>query len=169
MSSSELTASFTPHLTRMNAGTAAQMPPANAPAPNIAAMPSQPGRCCPTPRPTQVAATAPNRSWPSAPMFQMRARKQIARPAPIRVSGTAFVRVSLKPYQLPKEPAAIFVIAVTGETPITRKSRHPSDRPARMESTIVVPTRTDDGWESASRRHFDVNIATPRSWQARRP
>jgi len=44
-----------------------------------------------------VAANAPIKSWPSAPIFQRRIRKAMETPSPARINGVALMVVSDQP------------------------------------------------------------------------
>ena len=46
-----------------------------------------------TPKPSQVATTAPPTHWPAAPMLNRPARNAIATDNPVRISGVAWAQV----------------------------------------------------------------------------
>ena len=109
-----------------SAGIAAHSPPPIAPATTIAGSTSRLSVLW-KPSATPVAATAPIRNWPSAPMFHTFARKPTASPTAISISGVAFSRSS--------------VTALRSRTGLRKKMRKPSTGflPS-AENTISPPT-----------------------------
>jgi len=98
-----VTTSSTLYFVFSRAGTVAQSPPARKPAAQTRMSTATLGRAGAL-MPTQVAAMAPARSCPSAPMFQNLARKAKATASPVNVRGAAFTQVSRKLYRVPRAP-----------------------------------------------------------------
>ncbi len=90
--------SFTWNFTLSRAGIIPHTAPARNPAKNMAGRSQGSGR--PENRATPVAATAPARICPSAPMFQNWARKATTSPTPHRMSGIARRTTSAHPWGL---------------------------------------------------------------------